>query len=52
MPLLPLFVFILIFLLWTDSVFAKPKPKPKSVEESLGEALIKYLDKGVKIRKD
>lgn len=39
----------IVLYLFTQDVFAKPKSK--SEEEKLGEALTKYLEKGVIIRK-
>lgn len=33
-----------------SSIFKQPEPPPKSVEQELGEAIGKYLKKGVKIR--
>lgn len=40
----------LILLLWTQEVFFPKKKKPKSPEQELGDALAKYLEKGVKVR--
>jgi hypothetical protein len=45
----PLIAIIFAFFLFTRGFFAQPPEEP-SVEKKLGEALIKYLDKGVKVR--
>jgi hypothetical protein len=37
-----------VFYFFTQSVFAKPKEK--SVEEKLAEALQKYLEEGIRVR--
>lgn len=38
----------IVLYLFTKAVYAKPKPK--SVEEQLGESITKYLTKGIKVR--
>lgn len=49
MLIMPIAVFSALLLL----LFAEFKPKPeKSPEKELGEALTKYLSKGVKVRTD
>jgi hypothetical protein len=39
---------IIVLWLWTDAVFKKPKAK--TPEQQLGDALAKYLESGVRIR--
>ncbi|WP_156119606.1 hypothetical protein [Leptolyngbya sp. KIOST-1] len=46
------FVLVLVFLVWTNETLFPQKPKKKTVEEKLAEALKDYLEAGVKIRKD
>lgn len=44
----PLIAIGVVFYFFTRSFFVKPPEK--SEEEKLGEALVKYLEKGVKVR--
>lgn len=45
-----LLLFAGFVVLWTKEIFFPEKPKPKSPEAKLGEALANYLEKGIKIR--
>jgi hypothetical protein len=42
--------FILVAALVLSTIFKQQPPSPKSVEEQLGEAIGKYLAKGIKIQ--
>jgi hypothetical protein len=45
-----LIVIGVLLYLFSKDVFSQSPPPPKSVEEQLGEAITKYLGKGVKVR--
>lgn len=46
----PLIAIGVVFYFFTRSFLVKPPEKTKSEEENLGEALVKYLEKGIKVR--
>ncbi len=44
------FALLVLGVLWTwDTLFSKPPKPPKTPEQELGEALSKYLSRGVKV---
>ncbi len=50
--ILPIALFSILVILWTQEVLGQKPEKKKTPEEKLGEAIAEYLKAGIKIRKD